>query len=812
MRGGGIHATSSTVAIHQPWTLQVTNNTARNGGGLYLEVNPKVYILKDRAIEFAEYLLIFKDNHANYGGGIYMADDTNPGACSPDNECFVQIITRVADERSTLSDNILFSGNSASEQGANLFGGLLDRCIPNPFAEVYLLTSVTPYYTGVSYIGNISNIIELDTVSSLPVRICFCKSESEPDCSYQPPTITIKKGEGLTVSLVAVDQVDHYVNASIISSLSSQDGGFSEGQRIQSVGRFCSNLMFNVFSPHDSETINLFADGPCGSSTLSTRHLYIEFTDCSCPVGFQPLDSDTRCGCDCDSRLSPYITDCNSTNENLIRVNTNSWITHINDDDAPGYVIHANCPFDYCRSPTEYIGMNLNAPHGADAQCAYNRSGVLCGACRKDLSLSLGSSRCLSCRSHWPAALVGILLSAAIAGVLLVTVLLALNMTVAVGLINGFIFYANIVAANRAVFFPSSEPSFPTVFVAWLNLDIGFDVCFFDSLDAYTKTWLQLAFSIYIIFLMTIVIIIGKYSPRFAGLIGKRDPVATLATLILLSYAKLLSVTITALSFTVLDYPNGSRNTVWLPDGNVPYFRGKHVALALVAMLIILFGVPYMILLFLWQWLVCAQRLKVFKWTRSTKLNVFVSVHHVPHNNKYYYWTGLLLLVRVILYVTASVKGNEDPQTSLLVTIILVGVVFSLNKTAGVTVYKHPFIDILNTILNFSILTLSAFSWYHFKTDIMKQRAVAYTSTVITLILLVGAIIYHVYLLIRKDQPWKGEANGYPLAPVKHAEAKMTHSIPQPIILHNPSQSTEEIDINDNIEVKEMVHTEMHAC
>ena len=75
-------------------------------------------------------------------------------------------------------------------------------------------------------------------------------------------------------------------------------------------------------------------------------------------------------------------------------------------------------------------------------------------------------------------------LAAIIAGILLVTALLALNMTVAVGLINGFIFYANIIAANSAVFFPSSEPSFPTVIVAWFNLDIGIDVCFFDGLDA----------------------------------------------------------------------------------------------------------------------------------------------------------------------------------------------------------------------------------------------------------------------------------------------------------------------------------------
>ena len=96
------------------------------------------------------------------------------------------------------------------------------------------------------------------------------------------------------------------------------------------------------------------------------------------------------------------------------------------------------------------------------SQCAYNHAGVLCGACQEHLSLSLGSSRCLSCHSHRPVVLVVILLAAIIAGILLVIALLALNMTVAVGLINNFIiiFYANIVAANSAVFFPSSEPSF----------------------------------------------------------------------------------------------------------------------------------------------------------------------------------------------------------------------------------------------------------------------------------------------------------------------------------------------------------------
>ena len=80
---------------------------------------------------------------------------------------------------------------------------------------------------------------------------------------------------------------------------------------------------------------------------------------------------------------------------------------------------------------------------------------------------------------------------------------------------------------------------------------------------------------------------------------GREDPVATLATLILLSYTKPLTVTISALSFLILEYPDGSIEVVWLPDGNIRFFQGKHIPLFLAAVLIILVGIPYTIALFL---------------------------------------------------------------------------------------------------------------------------------------------------------------------------------------------------------------------
>ena len=83
-----------------------------------------------------------------------------------------------------------------------------------------------------------------------------------------------------------------------------------------------------------------------------------------------------------------------------------------------------------------------------------------------------------------------------------------LNLTVAVGTLNVLIFYTNIVASNFSIFFPFSSPNFITVFISWLNLDIGIDTCFFRGMDAYWKVWIDLLFPAYLISLVILVIFI----------------------------------------------------------------------------------------------------------------------------------------------------------------------------------------------------------------------------------------------------------------------------------------------------------------
>ena len=565
-------------------------------------------------------------------------------------------------------------------------------------------------------------------------------------CDYkQKKPITVKKGESFTVSVVAVDQIGSPVDSIIQSILKFNGSGLAEGQLTQNIPGECTELTFNIVSPQNHEVLSLYAsNGPCNNAKLSTLNLKVQFLSCDCPLGFQAskMHAEINCTCECHQRIAQYMTCDPHTGTLTRRPQSNVWIMYINETNLlSGYLFFPNCPYDYCNPLN--IPIDLSKENGADSQCAFNRTGLLCGSCQPSLSLSLSSSQCLSCPSYWPVILISITIVALLAGVLLVAMLMALNMTVAVGTLNGLIFYVNIVGVNKRVFLPFRDQSFITVFISWMNLELGIDTCFFPGLDAYIKTWLLLAFvAAYVVFLIAFVIVfISSYSTKFTNLIGKRNPVATLSTLVFLSYAKLLEIVFTALSYSIIDYPDGSRMKVWPADATVEYFQGKNIILFITALLLLLIGLVYTVLLFSWQWLLCLPNIKIFKWTRNQKLHTFIETYHAPYVHKHRYWTGLLLLLRALLYFVAAINVSNDPQITLISVIFTMGFILVLKGSIGRLYKKWP-LDLLEMIFYFNILALSVFAWY-FRNTTDRYRPAANVSVIITFIILLGIIVYH---------------------------------------------------------------------
>ena len=192
-----------------------------------------------------------------------------------------------------------------------------------------------------------------------------------------------------------------------------------------------------------------------------------------------------------------------------------------------------------------------------------------------------------------------------------------------------------------------------STFISWINLDLGIETCFYNGMDMYAKAWLQFLFPIYI---WTIVggMIVSSHDSSTAARLFRRHAVKVLATLFLLSFAKLQRTIITALSFTFLTYPNGTK-TVWLYDSNIEYLRGKHISLFITALVALLFLlIPYTLALFFIQ---CLPRLnyRIFFWVR--KLKPLFDAYTGPYKDKYRFWTGFLFIVRTILFLIFTLSN-----------------------------------------------------------------------------------------------------------------------------------------------------------
>ena len=86
---------------------------------------------------------------------------------------------------------------------------------------------------------------------------------------------------------------------------------------------------------------------------------------------------------------------------------------------------------------------------------------------------------------------------------------------------------------------------------------------------------------------------------------------------------------------------------VWKMDGSVNYIEGGHKYLFIFAVLVAVGTLPYTLSLLFIQ---CNKRLnlKILFWV--VKLKPFFDAHTGPFKVRYHFWTGFLLVVRIILF------------------------------------------------------------------------------------------------------------------------------------------------------------------
>ena len=698
--GGAIFASDTHISLKD--TVNFTLNVAQNGGAMYFE-NGATLVLEPNTTLSTSY-----NSATKYGGAIYHTDGITPSQCTflmrertPDTvltlpNCFIDL-KEIRLDQSRVPFAIHSSNDSAGMGGSFMYGGLMDKCRIFSLVPSTLYVNATEVKSDILYSVLMDYEVfkskETDVIASEVYILCFCVDNQEFNCS-KVTSIETYRGQTFSVPLLALSQGDT-ITSTLLTAKLSRTARLELNQSTQALSQNCTNVAYTLYSTEEYEELIVYPNGSCRDTGQAQAVIHVNFQ--SCPDAFT-LSGDR---CSCEERLQKYNTECVIYEDEIHiarKAHSKLWLHALYTNGTyKGLILYPTCPADYCK--TEAVNITLAQQ---DVQCDLNRSGMLCGACAANYSLLLGSSKCEVCSNSFLA----LLPLFAAAGIVLVFILSVLRFTVSTGMINSIILYANIVQANKSLFFPSST-NFLTVFIAWMNLDLGFQTCFYDGMDAYAQTFLQFVFPVYVWVLISLIIFASRYSIFLTRLIGS-NPIAVLATLLLMSYTKILKIVITVYSFGRLDYPNNATQIVWLRDANVPYLKSRHLFLTVVTSIVfIFFFLPYTLFLLLGFKLYRFSGRKHFRWLMN-KIKPLLDSYYAPYTKHTRYWTGFLLLVRCALYVVFSFNslGATITDKGIIVAFTSIIVIAWLS----VKIYKSFYANAIEASVYLNLIVLSVFT------------------------------------------------------------------------------------------------------
>ena len=687
--GGALHLTSTTIALSEDTTLYFINNTALSVGGAIFVNNPLFFL-----------------------------------AYTPNSRisCFYELPWNGT--RSPAS--LVFVNNTANQGGHHIYG---------TSAESYCLASEDQQLASRDIFDQVFTFTPLlnsglSLISSAPTRICLCDSNGNPQCAdlsmIEVKGIKVSPGEVFSLSVVLAGANFGTSRGDVTAYISDSNANFGEsGQIVQHLHFLegCSQVYYSIKSNRDNvviylssnskeeryvssetlkESIQMYNRTEVSSLVLQTTLISVHVKLLPCPVGFTYEGVPPIVNCSCFTVFINLGVNCVIKNGVGIFSHSGSvWIDKLENETGGGQIIiHEYCPLEFCK--TSNITLNLETD--TDSQCAFNRAGRLCGGCRENYSLAIGSSHCIHCPNNNNLAL---LVFFAAAGLLLVILVGGLNLTINEGLFNGIILYANIVWTYKTILFPSESENrgvhFLQTFLAWLNLDFGIETCFFQGLNAYLKMWLQFVFPLYIWFISGTIVICCHYSSRLTKIFSNKA-VPVLVTLICLSYVKLMRIIVDALAFSTLTtYPNESKVIVWSLDGNLRYGLIPHIFLLLTALAVLCFlWIPYTVALTFMQWFRRCSNIRICQWTATYK--PFYDCQYSCLQDKHHYWHGALLLVRGLHLIIYALTISVYPTINLF--FLQISAMFILVYEVSMQVYKSKTVQLLHgsLLLNLAVL------------------------------------------------------------------------------------------------------------
>ena len=660
--GTAIRCTGSTLEVRD--NLHFSGNVGAFGGALRLTAS-SLLVVRNHT-----YILFQNNTGANVGGAIY-ADYLASGTAffyldcviyfgALDILCLSDFITDCIDI-TTMNVTIEFSDNSAP-LGSIMYGSTLETC---PWGK-YLRQQYAPnstssllellYYNISSpfEFGTPPDNVKVVTTPASEVRVM----EVNPDHSVNPNHSVIYSvipGQKFNLSVIGLDRFGRTIPVVLQSKVTGPSATLTNtSSKVGDSGFWftgtdnSTSTPITIYGQYDQQKINV-------TLFTVTSFAQTEFTVnlLNCSKGFD-YEEDS---CKCDSRLASASVFCDPSTK-LLTVPNGLWIGTAPD----GQLVVQPCVQNYCK-----VGEKVVKPNDFDSQCSegYNRTGILCGECVEKYSVVFGSNRCHKCSNSglwW-------ILFFASSGIAIILCISFLHLTISEGFLNGVLFYCNIVSLYVPYFTPDSPVTQLFVLIAFLNLDLGIETCFYSGMDSLSRAWLHFVYPLYLYILMISIIILARRSDRITRRFSRSGYSAAnlFATLIMMSYTSLLQNCAEVLGFVVVSTLSGESSVRWAIDPNVEYFKGAHAPLGIIAVILLAFfiiPVPFLLM-----FPACALTLKIVK-----RFMPIYDAFWAPFKPNFRFWIGFRLLLRFIPFCFAYLSSY--PLNVVLLGIFLVILLF----------------------------------------------------------------------------------------------------------------------------------------
>ena len=727
---------------------------------------------------------LFANNSALDGGGALFQLAVSTRDIQISRTCFIQYIGegKIAEDYNT---SFIFINNSGTSRGR--MSTQLSR-----FGHSILTTTINPCHKSTKACRSSNRNETFCCIANFTFedQNKYDLSTFEHEIKINQSLLSVIPGKLTALNFETIDEFSNVVDAVYHMFIRTRD--FEPTIFMESESTYISRNKIKFYgNPGERATVVL------ESTSIRKLSSEIEIEMQECPPGymFQLKDKKGECICLSDIVNSDLGICCCNKSTFQAKLSYGYWIGYISNETLAREkdLIFSVCPLGKClESKTSYILLPNNASTTVldSLICGDYRTGVFCSKCKSNYSMNY-HSRTFTCSPSPNRCQLGWLyyiLSELVPVTVFFVIVIAFDIRLTSGSINGFLLIVQLsdslqIQLNGFIKFPwLAKKGLEVYFLITgvFNMDFfeaeGLSFCLWGTATTVDLLAFKYVTITYALGLFITMILILKYGDVKCfkviqrSLINKAMPVSInntfihgLSGFLIICYSEATKISLLLLtSVSLYMFGNDSKlvlsSRVAASDGDLLFFRGKHLVYALPALLVLgVLGLAPPVLLFIYP--LCYKMLGLLRINESRFIKVLCIVIPLEKCKPFFdsfqsgfkddcrFFAGLYFLYRLITLTSFALMGQSRYFYGLIVLQFLVMLVLH----AIFQPLKEPMHNVVDALLFTDVLLINLLSLMNFIISHSedKQRYINVSTSIQVLLLYLPLVC--VFISVAKE-------------------------------------------------------------